>query len=276
MKLSDASKFFDRTPALDVATGRVLFRCQIDPYDDSKRDAAPAYRRIMSVAPGTAMPASRVVKALGKTWIIGNMEPDGLSELHREKYVVHMATDSLKVSTLSGFLAGTVASTVMASPSWVKDAKQLEVSSETPQIFDITLPKGSGVLARQILWTTDYAYLVLSNRPMASGLEVASALWLSQPLPLVGSLVAQVYDPVPGIYSAPAPTNVNMVKVRWQSLFEYGSQMSERFQEGDWAIVMPVGTVTSTSTKLTLEGINYQVLAVMDMAGAVVAHARKA
>jgi hypothetical protein len=275
MKLADASSYFDRTPALDTVTGLSLFLGQIGPYDDSKRDASAAYRRILSVRPGTSMPASMVVSMLGRTWMIGAMEPDGLEELYREKYVLQQAAGQLKVSRLSGFLSSTVAATYWASANWVKDAKQLEVSSETPQIFDITMPGSSDVRVHDVVWNTGVAYLVLSPRLVASGYVQVNCLKLEQTAPVVASMTTRTYAPTTGAYTSAAPANVNALLVRWQSLFEYGSQTSERYQEGDAAIVLPSGTVASTSTKITVSSIAYQVLSVLDIDGAVVLHARK-
>ena len=275
MKLADASSYFDRTPALDLTTGLGLFMGQIGNYDDSKRDASAAYRRVLSVRPGTVMPASMVVSMLNKVWMIGAMEPDGLEELYREKYVLQQASGQLNVSRLSGFLSSTVAGTYWASANWVKDAKQLEVSSETPQIFDITMPGAADVRVHDIVWTTGVAYLVLSPRQVASGYVQVNSLKLDQTAPVVASMTTRTYSPTTGTYTSAAPANVNALLVRWQSLFEYGSQTSERYQEGDAAIVLPSGTVVSTSTKITVSSVAYQVLSVLDLDGAVVLHARK-
>lgn len=274
MKLADAASYFDRTPVTDPDSGTLLFYGQIDPYEDSRRDSATSYRRVLSVRPGTLRPAKSVVSALGQVWIMGASEPDGWEVLHREKYVLHHAPMLANVSRLAGFLAGTVASTVRCSAHWSKDAKQLEVSSETPHLYEISLPHSADVSQHDVVWGAGYAYLVLSPRLQASGIFNCQALELEQITPLNATLTARVYNPVTGVYSAPAGLQVKALTVRWQSLFEYGSQMSERYQEGDLSIVLPLGTVISTAMRLALSGVNYQVLAVKDISGAVVVHAR--
>ena len=65
MKLTQVSRYFDRTPVLDPETGDELFRAQLSNYDGSKRDAFTAYRRIMSVAPDTDIPLKRAGKCIG-------------------------------------------------------------------------------------------------------------------------------------------------------------------------------------------------------------------
>lgn len=274
MKLSDVATFFDLIPVTHPVSGVLLFQGQVDPYDDSKRDSATAYRRILSVRPGTAMPTPPVVRLLGQNWLVGSMEPDGWAELHREKYVIQQAPLEASVSRLSGFLSSTVASTVHCNPYWVKDAKQLEVSAETPPLYEVALAKGSDVRLHDVIWATGQAYLVLSPRLMASGVLLALTLKLDQTAPIAASLTSRDYDPVSGDYTNQVVANVNALKVRWQSLYQYGSQMSERYQEGDVTLVLPSGTAATTQTSVTMSSVTYQILSVLDISGAVVLHAR--
>lgn len=274
MKLIDASSYFDRTLALDPDTYATLFKGQVGTYDDSKRDANAAYRRILSVRPGTSIPASRVVNIFGTVWIVGSKETDGLEELHRDKYVLQRAPYKLKVSRLTQFLAGVSASELWSSAQWVKDAKQLEVSSETPQIFEVSMAEGSDVRVQDVLWNASSAYLVLAPHIAASGILAATCVKLDQVAPVVATLATRTYDPVTGAYTTSGGTSVNALKVRWQSLYAYGSQAAERYQEGDLAIVLVAGTTASTGSLVTISGVTYQTLAVLDIAGAVVLHAR--
>lgn len=274
MKLVDAASYFDLTPATDPDTGVLLFKGQIDPFDDAKRDGTASYRRILSVRPGTAIPAGRVITMLGKTWLVGTMEPDGLQELHRQKYVLQEAAKTVKVSRLSGFLAGTVVSTLRANVAWYKDEDQVDVSSQMPQLFDIMLPSGSVVQDQDILWNTGEAYLVLSKWDSVAGFFELDCLKLDQVLPVAANLTTRTYVPTTGLYTTSAATTVNALSVRWQNLFKYVSQASEKNKPGDVAIVLPTGTAASNSTLVTLSGLTYQTLAVLDIAGAVVLHAR--
>lgn len=274
MTLATASLYFDRTSVTDLA-GTFLFHCQVDPFDDSKRDSGTAYRRIMSVEPGTLMPSNRTVRLMGRTWLVGGSEPDGMAELHREKFVIHPVDRPLNLSSLNEYLSGAYVQTLWASAHWVKDSKQLEVSSETPPVYDVTVAGGAAVAPHDVLWDGQGAFLVLSPHDVASGMLTLSSLALeSQALKPV-TVMSRVYDPVAGGYSSGATSSLQGLFVRWQSLFQYGSQTSERYQEGDVSIVLPSGSQISTSTALSSAGVNYQVLAVLDIAGTVVAHARR-
>lgn len=57
VKLAQVSRYFDRTLVTDPVTGGFLFKAQFSNYDDSKRDAFTAYRRIMSLSPEITSPA---------------------------------------------------------------------------------------------------------------------------------------------------------------------------------------------------------------------------
>ena len=274
MSLTQASTYFDRTPAYSVTNGALLFKCQIDPYDDSKRDASAAYRRILSVAPGTVMPAEGAFTALSQIWLIGGMEPDGLEQVHRQKYVILPARTQLKVSRPNQYLSGTYASIQHASAGWVKDAKQLETSSEQPQIYDVFFHAGADVRERDILWNGVEGYLALSPRRVASDLLSVACLRLEAPAGTV-SKIARTYNPSTGAYADSAPVNVQALVVRWQSLYKYGSQADARFQEGDLSLMLPTGTVVDTTTKFQIAGFDFQVLSVDDLSGVPVAHIRE-
>lgn len=274
ISLAEASSYFDRTEALDADSGKLLFLCQLAPYDDSRRDSGSAYRRVMSVAPGTVMPAALSISIFGQVWLIGNKEIDGLEEMHRDKYVLQPSPSQLKVSRLPGFLAGTVATTRWACLEWAKDAKELEVSSNQPQEYYAYFPTGADVGIFDIVWQTGSAYLVRAVHPQASGYLRADCEKLDQALPAAAQITTRAYSASAGAYTAAAPVTVNALRVRWQSLYLYGSQADARFQEGDCSIVLPAATPIATSSGLSLAGASWQVLSVETLGGATVAHAR--
>lgn len=270
MNLAQASTYFDRTPVYDTVTGRMIFRAQVEPFDDSRRDASTAYRRVLSVKAGTVVPAE--INVLGAVWLVGAGETDAMENVHRQKYVMAQATAQLKVSTLAQYLMGESSALRWAAPYWSKDAKQTETSSAYPQMFDVLL--SSEARAQNVLWSTDQAYLVVSPRPMPSGLLSAHSLKLEHAKEQ-GSLRKRVYSPAAGGYVGEQATSVPTLQVRWQSLFEYGSQMDERYQEGDASFVLPADCGVDTACTLQASGRLWSVLSVDDAGGAVVAHCRR-
>jgi len=273
MKLSDAASYFDRTPVFDATTGSHLFYGQVDPYDDSKRDAGGAYRRILSVRPGTAIPASRVVRVFGIPFIVGAEEIDGLAEQHRVKYVIQRADGYYAVSRLSAFLSGTTSSNTWADPQWLKDAKELSVSSRMPQMYNVMLPLAADIRVNDVLWLGTARYFVLASRALPSGMKQAECLLLEDPV-ATATLTPRTYDPVAGAYSTSAPTSIACLKVRWQSLYQYATQDDARYQEGDTSLVVPLATVVANKDSIDLGGATWRILSVDVIADTKVLHAR--
>lgn len=276
MKLAQAAGYFDRTPVLDATTGNLLFKGQVEPYDDSRRDAGAAYRRVLSVVPGTPIPTSRAVSIFGQTWIIGSKETDGLASALREKYVLQRADLQLAVSRLPGFVSGTKAATVWGGVEWIKDVKQIEVDSRALQECNIYLPAGTDVRERDIISYSGAALLVLEAHDAPSGYVIAAALRLDQAAPAAASLVQRTYSPADGSFTSADPVSVQCLRVRWQSLFEYDSQATQRYQEGDCSLVLPADAVVTGRDRITLDGTTWAAVAVAQLAGAVVVHARRA
>jgi hypothetical protein len=76
------------------------------------------------------------------------------------------------------------------------------------------------------------------------------------------------------VTAASTPTTVKALRVRWQSLFLYGSEADAKYRPGDCSIVLPAGTSVATKDTITLAGTTWSVSAVEEISGAVVVHAR--
>lgn len=270
INLAQASTYFDRTPVYDTTTGRLIFRAQIEPFDDSRRDANSAYRRVLAVKAGIEVPPE--INVLGSVWLVGAGETDAMEQVHRQKYVIAQAKAHLKVSSLGQYLNGDYGAMLWAAPYWSKDAKQMEVSSVYPQMFDVYL--STRVAAQTILWDADTGYLVVSPRQTPSGLLAAHSLKLEHAREQA-ILRKRFYSPSAGAYVDEQLTSVPTLQVRWQSLFEYGSQMDERYQEGDATFVLPIDCGADTSCTLQAGGRLWQVLSVDEASGAAIAHCRR-
>lgn len=273
MDLADASAFFDRTNILDAFSGAVLFQAQIDPYDESKRDAGSAYRRILSVRPGTVMPVHRTVSIHGQTWLVGSEEVDGHEGPHRTKYTLQAAKPA-QVRTLAQLLAGLTTQVVYSGVEWLKDSKEVEASSEVSAQFVAYLSEQFVIQRGQVVTCAGHHYLVTGARLTASGYLAAVAAELDYPV-VTATITTPAFDPVAGSSSAGASSTVAAMRVRWQSLFEYGHQLAERFQEGDDVIVLPLTSAPAPGSLVTLAGDGWYVLEVRTYGGAAVAHARR-
>ena len=276
MSLADASSYFDTTEVLDAYSGELLFLAQVDPYDDSKRDAMVAYRRVLSVAPGTTIPTHRCVSIFGAIWLVaGEAEIDGLDEQHRVKYVLQAATGLLNIGTLTEFLDGAPAVTVYGFAGWVKDAKQIEESSDIANMFEILLPRATTVQPQQVLWDATTVYLSMSVRTLPSEFVGVSAVRLEQAEPLEAEITTRVYAPAQGTYVAGATNYPYALRARWLSLFKYDAQLAARYQEGDFVLALPEETEITTSSRVLFNEQNHSVLSVTVLPGGVAAHLRR-
>lgn len=275
LTLADASVYFDRTPVLSVTNGATLFYGQVDPYQDSVRDSATAYRRILSVKPGTSMPANRLVKIHGSVWIIGDSETDGMAVAHRDKYVLHPAATQLLMYRLANYLTPAVSFTSWGDMVWFKDGKEDASSSRAVPMYSAYLPMGTDLQEYDVIKVGARGYLVQPSHELASGVLSATCVRLDYD-PAPATLGIRVYDPVQGKYTSSTASTVTCLRVRWQSLYLYGSQGEVKYQEGDCSLVFPAGTNLATKDTVTLAGQGWSILAVESLGGAVVAHARKA
>jgi len=273
LTLAQASKYFDRTAACDVATGATLFLCQVDPYSDSMRDSNTAYRRIMSVAPGTTIPASKTLKIFGRVWIVGDSEIDGQSVQHREKYVLHPADYSFAYMPLSDYVSGNAGNTAWGSLEWLKDGKEEASSSRVVPLYSAYCSTAVPLSEFNIISVGSKGYILSTPHLQASGMQTATCLQLEHAV-ADATLSTRVYDPVQGKYTSSASTTVKCQRVRWQSLYLYGSQGDAKYQEGDCSLAFPAGTTLATKDSVTLAGKVWNVLAVESIGGAVVAHGR--
>lgn len=273
MELVDVASFFDRVPALDPVSGATLFNCQLLAYDESKRDAFTAYRRIMSTNPGVTMPADRVVELHGVNWMVGEGQTDGWEQAHRRKYVLHQASGRANVYRLASWLAGTPDSTPLGDLQWVKDVKELEVSSRSPQRFIAIFATPADLREYDVVAFGGRAVLVTSVMRSAAGYTEGTGNLQEMPLGGV-TLSSRTYNPATGGYTPGASVTVNGMKVRWQELYAYEDQLAERYQEGDCTWVLPASAAVSTSTEIIFGLEKYTVLAVRSVAGCKAVHAR--
>lgn len=273
MELVDVATFFDRVPALDPVSGRTLFKCQLLAYDESKRDAFTAYRRIMSTNPTVTLPADHVVELHGVNWLVGEGQADGWEQAHRRKYVLHRAVGRAEVYRLASWLSGTPSSTPLGDLQWVKDVKELEVSSRSPQKFIAIFASPVDLREYDVVVFAGRAVLITSVMHSAAGYAEGTGNLQETPLASL-TLGQRTYNPATGGYTAGAATTVNAMKVRWQEIYAYEDQLAERYQEGDCTWVLPSTATVSTATELSYGTEKYTVLAIRTVAGCKAVHAR--
>ena len=275
MKLTQVSRYFDRTPVLDPETGAELFRAQISNYDGSKRDAFTAYRRIMSVAPEIDIPLKRVVRAHDEVWIVGDGHVDGWSEPHRRKHIVHQAAGRARVWSLAGYLANDPPNDTWADLQWVVDRAEEEVGSHKPQMYVAVMSNTERVREHDVVQVGDERLFVQAAAYHASGfLEARGILQLGGASDVTLNVQRRTYDPVTGKYTTATVATAHTLNVRWQELYLYGNQLDERFQEGDTVFAVPAETQVQMEDSISFLGRAYSIQSIKTISGALVLHGR--
>lgn len=274
LKLHQASRFFNFTPAYDADTNAFLFKGHLKAFDGTRRDSSAAYRRILTVEPGVV--PSLAIRLLNTVYLVGVREEDGYAAPHRWRYVVQPVERKFGVTDLAGFLARNTRTTYWGLVEWFKDVKQIEVDSTLPAVYMAVLPKDADVQVRDILLDEKASYLVLETHEAAGGFLEAMSLKLESAAPEIATISGQVYNPRTGRYTTSTGIEYPALRVRWQSLFSYGSEADAKYLPGDITIVLPTLSGVTTTSKIVLAGRTWKVITI-DTLGAVIAvHARPA
>ena len=275
MKLTQVSRYFDRTPVLDPETGDELFRAQLSNYDGSKRDAFTAYRRIMSAAPEVVIPLQRVVRAHDQVWLVGDGHVDGWVEKHRRKHIVHQAAGRARVWSLAGYLANDPPKDTWADLQWVVDRAEEEVGSHKPQMYVAIMSNAERVGEHDVVQVGDERLFVQASAYHSSGfLEARGILQLGGASDVSLSVQRRTYNPVTGKYTTATVATARTLNVRWQELYLYGNQLDERFQEGDTVFAVPAATQVQMEDSISFLGRTYSIQSIKTISGALVLHGR--
>ena len=275
MKLTQVSRYFDRTPVLDPEAGTELFRAQFSNYDGSKRDAFTAYRRIMSVAPEVTIPPKRVVRAHDQVWLVGDGHVDGWAEKHRRKHIVHQAAGRARVWSLASYLANDPPKDTWADLQWVVDRAEEEVGSHKPQMYVAIMSNTERVREHDVVQVGSERLFVQASAYHSSGfLEARGILQLGGASDVSLSVQRRTYNPVTGKYTTATVATVRTLNVRWQELYLYGNQLDERFQEGDTVFAVPAATQVQMEDSISFFGRAYSIQSIKTISGALVLHGR--
>ena len=276
MKLSKAAAFFDRLTCQD-AYGTATFKGQFNLFDDATRDGLGSVRRILSVAPAVSMPVRRVIRTGDKVWLVGESHPDyfGNAEIRR-KYTLHQADGLATTQSFAEILEDSPGTTAYAARVWVKSAKQVDVSSEIFDVFDIYFTSAESVPNQSVVTLDGLHFLVHESYPTEGGFLAAHA----SELPVFMSSVtfnSRTYNPLTDAW-ATTLTQVDALRIRWQDHFRYFTQYSEKYEAGDVQFILLQSTTAAVKAGDTLvnAGQTYSVVAAYSEGDVWSIHARPA
>lgn len=277
MRLHNAAAYFDKTICTEAYAASSSFLGQLDLFDDSRRDGATVKRRIFSVAPSVAMPARGAFTAAGKTWIVGAYAPDDFKGTEiRRKYVVQQSDGLATVKTMAQALSAAAGTSAHASMIWIKEGKELDTSALMFDAVNIIFAQGEPAVEKALVNLGGRWYLVRAAYTSAAGFLTAVADELPEPVLETITLGVRTYVPATDTYTT-ANSSVSLIRIRWQSHFDYLTQGSTDYERGDLqGMMLKTAATPKAGDTLTLSDGKWNVLAVTDEAPVWGLHLRRA
>ena len=268
MRLHAAAKHFNRMPCNDGYTGAFLFNGQIILFDDSKRDSEGAERRILELAPEIVPPARRVVEAHGVRYIIGHGYDDSaLGGVIRRKFIAHEATYLATWRTLQQVCENAAGTLAWAAKAWIKDSKEIDESSDMVGVNHLHMATTEAVAVTNIVYFDGVYHIVRKTTKGSAGTLVLTCDEVPEPAIETASLKTGAYDPINETMSI-TTTSVRVLRLRWQSLFEFRDTLAGPFRPEDLQVVIAKSAATpAVGATLTLSDGDYQVNSVMSETG---------
>ena len=256
---------FDRQVFADAYNPASTVRGQFDLYDDSRRDGMTVERRIISIAPSVSLPTRRTLLHDGKYWMIGDGQADYYKNaMIRNKFVAHQATELVVPRTFAQTIAGSGGTPAWAARVWVKGSKEIDISSDITDVFDIYFARGESILEHSIIQMDGRYHLVRSTYPSSAGLLVALADELPEPVVVTATVTTKVYLPIQDGFSID-PVSVTALRIRWQSHFRYPTMNAEKFKPGDVILIVLKTAVTpDAGSTVVIGNDSYHVRSITD------------
>lgn len=270
MRLSAAARYFDKTICSDAFSPSTTFRGQLDLFDDSKRDGATVVRRILSVDPTIAIPARRVITIGTEQWIVGASQADDFAGSPiRAKYVIHRAHGAAVIKTMAQTLGTGGSLSTYGSKLWIKDMKELEVSSGLFGFYNLYLPTPDAVAPGSVVSLLNRLHLVRSVYLSAAGLNVAEADELGLTALTVGTYTPMTYSAASDGRTPGGGVALNVVRLRYQDLYAYQNEAETKYAEGDLRVFIRKADVATAKVndQFTVGGETYEILSVANEDG---------
>lgn len=245
-KLIRTAQRFDQTPCNDAYTGSFLFNGQLKAWPEVLRDSEVAARRVLSCAPSIMMPSRRAIAVGSDVYLIGSGNTDQWKgQPIRVGYPATKADGLAVLSGLDQLCLGQNGIQVYTGKSWIKnDAFTQQDSHLNPkhQVFfsnSETITPGKAV----ILGSTMMLIRAVYEAP--TGLIIADCDEMMLPNVTAVTLETKVFDPVSNTSSS-STTSVTVVRLRWQSMFQYMASSSPTFKSGDEQAVVAKSVASPT------------------------------
>ena len=264
MRLHRAARFADHVTASDAYDGSNEFKCQLAPLELYKVEGTKIKIRQLSTAPEVVIPARGAVRIDGDVFLISHASVDyWKGRPIRLNYVTQGADGLAVLTSIEDALAGTAGVDAYASAEFSRYLPEGADSSKYPPQYELFLAESETVAADSLVGLNGVWYLVKESYLSASGVRVALANMLAEPVFEVVSFASNTYDPVTDTTMA-TTTLHKILRVKWAEHYTYLSIGTETYERGDQQVFMLKAATPKPSDVLTLSDGAWRILAVQD------------
>lgn len=279
MRLHRVAEKFDNTLARDAYdTDAVTFKVQFDPLSFSKVDGVAIKKRQISAAPGVGMPIRGAIEIEGAVYVTGFGAPDYYKgSLIRNTYVIQGATGLANLHSIASAIAQTAPVTAYAALVFSKYMPEANDNSKYPPQYQVFLAGSESAPADSLIQLDGKWFLVKQSYISTSGLRIALANELDEPVFETVSYGARAYDPITDSYTS-STSSVRVLRVKWSEHFHYLTVSDETYQRGDIQILAMQSDLPNVKASdiMTLSDGVWRVLSVQDEGVTVSLHMRRA
>lgn len=222
MKLSAVARYFDRLPVYDAYTGKLLFKGQLDLYDQTKRDSVAFARRVLSFKPGTTLPLRSVLlTGAQEVFLLGGVTQTDTwgSDALRVSRVLHKVSGLAALRTPGQMVGNTGGSTAYCGKAWLKDWKDPESSSVAYPYYEMYFALDEPVQEGLFIELDSEIFRARSTYESEAGFLVAEADRLDGARVTVSYETASAYNPASDVVTSSAGS-IPAIIMRYRAAYE--------------------------------------------------------
>lgn len=260
-EFTDVAKHFDDVTAYDGYTGLAVFKGQFNTHDETSISGSTERKRSMSVAPGTSIPARRVVQVFDERYIVGDGNTDGIFDRATRKAYWLKRSDTLAVVRTPGeLLSGALGVSMYVNKEYMKDTVNVNTDAEYDPFWRINASISEAVLKGAFISVSGLLLRVrTSHVELAGFVEAQSDELDSGALQSVTVAGASTYNPVTDTYTS-TPTTVPAIVLDAYKAYKYQTWADVKVNAGDLVFVM--SAAAPVGQNITMGSRSYRVLSV--------------
>jgi hypothetical protein len=259
--LFDVAQHFDDIAVLDGYNLAHLYYGQFSTFLEASPDGSTSQRRTLSLAPGLALPARKVVNMLGEPWLVGYGNVDGIfGQVIRQSFWMKKATDTFSILTPGEAALGSAGVSAYAHKEYLKDTVNNLTDSEYDPFWDIFFGTSESVSKGTFLRAGSTLFRVRSIHVGKEGMIDAA----SDELDAGASVTAQftelgAYVPASDSYTAGDVATTGILLDRYKA-YEFRTEADEKTAPGDMTLVVAASAVTpKIGRKVSIAGTPWAV-----------------